>query len=144
MRFVTNWRLPVVKTRWLATTMLRRPTLEIVIMLRKDLTVKATASLEKTATAFAAVRMFSTNVGFVVGTTVNAWMIAVFPTATTARVQTTAVCLLVTTARVLMIVAFPLGTTPHASWDALMNPLAITIHRQRLNHPAGSTHHLPI
>ena len=121
MRFVTNWRLPVAKTRWLATTTLRRPTPEIVIMLRKDLTVTATASLEKTATVFAAVRMFSTNVGFVVGTTVTAWMIAVFPTATTALVQTPAVSLMVTTALVLMIVEFPLVTTRHASWDALMN-----------------------
>ena len=115
-----------------------------VIMLRKDLTVTATASLEKTATVFAAVRMFSTNVGFVVGTTVTAWMIAVFPTATTALVQTPAVSLMVTTALVLMIVEFPLVTTRHASWDALMNQRAITIHRQRLNHPAGSTHQLPI
>ena len=55
-------------------------------MLRKDLTVTATASLEKTATAFAAVRLSTTNVEFVVATTVTASMIAVFPMATTALV----------------------------------------------------------
>ena len=55
---VMNWRLPVAKMTVHATTTPMRPTPAIVIMLRKDLIVKATASLEKTATAFAAVRIF--------------------------------------------------------------------------------------
>tara|TARA_A100001015_G_C14736370_1_gene611904 strand:- start:577 stop:792 length:216 start_codon:yes stop_codon:yes gene_type:complete len=71
-------------------------------------------------------------------------MIAVFPTATTARVQTTAVCLMGTTALVQIFVAFPSETTRHALWDALMNQLAITIQMQLFNHSAESTHQLLI